>query len=138
VSNNKGRLGAGYRTHAFELFVTECKNRVNQQRGPSDRRPVASSDSGQGFCTLDVPETRSVPETGVADARDVDAAAPSMLYWFKVKKSADGMTTFTPMEIDNDSGIGTQFEVVDVNGDKHPDVIISNKKGTFLLEQVRP
>ena len=61
-----------------------------------------------------------------------------MLYWFKVKKSADGMTTFTPMEIDNDSGIGTQFDVVDVNGDKHPDVIISNKKGTFLLEQVRP
>jgi len=69
---------------------------------------------------------------------DVDPTAPSMLYWFKAKKSADGMTTFTPMEIDNDSGIGTQFEVVDMNGDKHPDVIISNKKGTFLLEQVRP
>ena len=39
--------------------------------------------------------------------------------------------------IDNDSGIGTQFTVADVNGDKLLDVVISNKKGTFLFEQVR-
>ena len=39
--------------------------------------------------------------------------------------------------IDNDSGIGTQFVVADVNGDKLPDVVVSNKKGTFVFEQIR-
>src|SRR5262249_7780789 len=61
----------------------------------------------------------------------------SMLYWFEAKKSKDGITTFTPREIDNDSGIGTQFVVDDINGDKLPDVVTSNKKGTFVFEQVR-
>ena len=68
---------------------------------------------------------------------DADPTAPAMLYWFEAKTNKDGLTTFTPHEIDNDSGIGTQFTVADVNGDKLPDVVVSNKKGTFLFEQVR-
>jgi hypothetical protein len=68
---------------------------------------------------------------------DVDPAAPAMLYWLEAKKNKDGLTSFTPHVIDDDSGIGTQFVVADVNGDKLPDVVISNKKGTFLFEQVR-
>ena len=39
--------------------------------------------------------------------------------------------------IDDDSGIGTQFTVADVNGDGLPDVIVSNKKGTYILLQQR-
>jgi hypothetical protein len=62
---------------------------------------------------------------------------PAMLYWFEAKKDKDGITTFTEHEIDNDSGVGTQFVVDDFNGDKLPDVIVSNKKGVFLFEQVR-
>jgi len=69
---------------------------------------------------------------------DAEPNAPAMLYWFKASKASDGLTKFTPMPIDDDSGIGTQFEVVDMNGDKAPDVIVANKKGVFLLEQVRP
>ena len=60
-----------------------------------------------------------------------------MLYWFEAKRDKDGVTTFTPHEIDNDSGIGTQFVVEDFNGDKLPDVIVSNKKGVFVFEQQR-
>jgi hypothetical protein len=60
-----------------------------------------------------------------------------MLYWLEAKKNKDGLTSYTPRVIDNDSGIGTQFAVADVNGDKLLDVVISNKKGTFLFEQVR-
>jgi hypothetical protein len=67
---------------------------------------------------------------------DVDPTAPAMLYWFEAKKNKDGMT-FTPRVIDDDSGVGTQFTVADVNGDKLLDVVVSNKKGTFLFEQVR-
>ena len=112
----------------------------------------------------DVREARPVPEAGLPDARaalrghqrrrpegpghrqalvgarpkgDADPNAPAMLYWFEAKKGKDGVTTFTPHVIDDDSGIGTQFAVADVNGDGLPDVIVSNKKGTFLFEQVR-
>jgi len=62
---------------------------------------------------------------------------PPMLYWFEAKKGKDGTITFTPHEIDNDSGIGTQFVVTDFNGDGLPDIVTSNKKGTYLFEQVR-
>jgi hypothetical protein len=57
---------------------------------------------------------------------------PAMLYWFKAKKGADGMTTFTPFVIDDDSGIGTQFEVVDINGDGKLDIVTSSKKGLYI------
>ena len=61
---------------------------------------------------------------------------PAKIYWLQAEKSADGKTTFTPREIDNDSGIGTQFTVTDFNGDGLLDVVTSNKKGVFILEQV--
>jgi hypothetical protein len=60
-----------------------------------------------------------------------------MLYWFEAKKASDGIITFTPHEIDNDSGIGTQFTVADFNGDGLLDVIVANKKGVFVTVQVR-
>lgn len=62
---------------------------------------------------------------------------PAVVYWFEAKKGPDGMTSFTPHQIDDDSGIGTQFYVGDVNGDGLLDVVTSNKKGTYLFEQVR-
>ncbi len=62
---------------------------------------------------------------------------PAMLYWFQASKRKDGSIGFTPRVIDTDSGVGTQFTVADVNGDGLLDVAVSNKKGTFLFEQVR-
>jgi len=61
----------------------------------------------------------------------------AMIYWLKASKSKDGLTTFAVNEIDNDSGIGTQFVVDDINGDKLLDVIVSNKKGVFVITQER-
>ena len=69
---------------------------------------------------------------------DADPNFPAMLYWFEARKNKDGLTTFIPHKIDDDSGIGTQFAVADVNGDKLPDIVTANKKGVFLFEQVRP
>lgn len=68
---------------------------------------------------------------------DADPSAPAKLYWFEAKKNSDGLIRFIPHEIDDDSGVGTQFTVVDVNGDKLLDVVTANKKGVFLFEQVR-
>jgi len=68
---------------------------------------------------------------------DADPSAAPSIYWLEAKKSADGIITFEPHLIDDDSGIGTQFVVADFNGDKLPDIIVSNKHGVFLLEQKR-
>jgi hypothetical protein len=67
---------------------------------------------------------------------DPEPNNPAVLYWYEVGKK-DGKPSFARHQIDHDSGVGTQFEVTDINGDKLPDVVISNKKGTFLFEQVR-
>jgi hypothetical protein len=68
---------------------------------------------------------------------DADPNAPAKLYWFEAKKSSDGLIRFVPHEIDGDSGMGTQFAIIDVNGDKLLDLVTSNKRGVFLFEQVR-
>src|SRR6202035_5645445 len=44
---------------------------------------------------------------------DVNPNDPAVLYWFEAKKDKDGIVTFTPHLIDDDSGIGTQFAVAD-------------------------
>lgn len=62
---------------------------------------------------------------------------PSAIYWLKNTKGEDGIAKFTPMTIDEDSGIGTQFEVADINGDGLLDVISSNKKGVRVIVQQR-
>jgi len=61
---------------------------------------------------------------------------PARLYWFEARRTSDGPITFTPREIDDQSGVGTQFVVTDFNGDGLLDIVTSNKKGVFLLEQV--
>ncbi|ODU00830.1 MAG: esterase [Planctomycetes bacterium SCN 63-9] len=62
---------------------------------------------------------------------------PANLYWFKASRSADGKTSFEPRLIDYQSGVGTQFQVLDYNGDGKLDVVTSNKQGVFLFEQLK-
>jgi FG-GAP-like repeat len=67
------------------------------------------------------------------DARPDD---PAVVAWFELKRKG-GKPEWTMHEIDHDSGVGTQFEVADVNGDGLLDVVTSNKKGTYYFQQVR-
>jgi hypothetical protein len=60
---------------------------------------------------------------------------PARLYWLEASRGSDGRIAFTPREIDDQSGIGTQFVVTDFNGDGLLDIITSNKKGVSLFEQ---
>lgn len=63
---------------------------------------------------------------------DADPAGAAVVYWFKLVRNADKSVDWVPYLIDNDSGVGTQVVAADVNGDGLPDVIVGNKKGTFV------
>jgi FG-GAP-like repeat/FG-GAP repeat len=65
---------------------------------------------------------------------DVRPNDPAVLNWYEFRKNG-GRVEWTRHEIDRDSGVGTQFTVTDVNGDRRPDLVIANKKGVFLFEQ---
>lgn len=67
---------------------------------------------------------------------DVQADQPAVLFWYELTRK-DGQPVWIPHQIDHDSGVGTQFEVRDVNGDGLLDIAIANKKGAFYFEQQR-
>jgi len=58
---------------------------------------------------------------------------PAVLYWFRLQRNADKSVDWVPQLIDNDSGVGRQIGLADVNGDGRPDFVIGNKKGTFVF-----
>lgn len=73
---------------------------------------------------------------------DPEAQAPAVLYWFRLVPHAGSAPEFVPYQLDADSGVGTQVTVADVNGDGMPDIIVGNKKGTFVsinqIKQFKP
>ena len=67
---------------------------------------------------------------------DPGGKEPAVLYWYEMSRK-DGRPSWKRHLIDTDSGIGTQFEVADLNGDGLLDIITSNKKGVHVFHQVR-
>lgn len=61
---------------------------------------------------------------------------PAVVAWYELQQTEDG-PNWNKHQVDDNSGVGTQFEVADINGDGLLDIITSNKKGTFVLEQSR-
>ena len=47
------------------------------------------------------------------------------------RKGPDGVS-FVPHVIDDDSGVGTQVTAADLNKAGRPDVVVGNKKETFV------
>ncbi|MFZ4508937.1 MAG: FG-GAP repeat domain-containing protein [Fimbriimonas sp.] len=66
---------------------------------------------------------------------DEGAREPAALYWLRGERQADKSIRFSPILVDNDSGVGTGFVVQDMNRDRRPDIVIANKKGVFLFLQ---
>ena len=58
-----------------------------------------------------------------------------VLYWYRTVRNskAEGGAEFVPELINNRSGVGSQFQVSDLNGDGAPDIVISDVKGTFIF-----
>ena len=68
--------------------------------------------------------------------KDPGGDEPAVMFWFELVRR-DGRASWIPHQFDHDSGIGTQFEVADVNGDGLLDVATANKKGVRLFLQER-
>lgn len=64
--------------------------------------------------------------------KDAAPNDPAILFYWKIKRGA-GKVVLEPHVIDSDSGVGTQVNTGDLNKDGVPDIIIGNKKGTFVF-----
>jgi putative membrane-bound dehydrogenase-like protein len=110
---------------------------MGEQRGENDY--------GVAFSQLHALALADVDGDGIQDivtgkrfwahvGHDPGALDPAVLYWFKTVR-AGGTVRFIPYLIDNDSGVGTQVVAGDVSGDGLTDVVVGNKKGSFLFLQ---
>ena len=70
--------------------------------------------------------------------KDPGAGEPAVLYWFELRRKPSRNVTFVPHRIDDNSGVGLQFEVTDLDGDGRLDVVTSNKKGVHAFLQRAP
>ncbi|MCC7474600.1 MAG: DUF1080 domain-containing protein [Pirellulales bacterium] len=64
--------------------------------------------------------------------REAGSTDPAVLYWFQTSREG-GKVRFIPHLIDKNSGVGTQCTVGDFTGDGWADVVIGNKKGSFVF-----
>ena len=70
------------------------------------------------------------------NGHDPEGNRPAVLYWFRHLVGEDGKVQFVPHLIDDNSGIGTQVLATRVSADERPDIVVGNKKGTFVFTQV--
>lgn len=69
------------------------------------------------------------------NGHDPGAFEPAVLYWYEYLPG--GPPYWRAHQIDNNSGVGLQVVVEDVDGDGLLDVVVSNKKGVFFSKQTR-
>ena len=66
---------------------------------------------------------------------DEDPGAPAVTVAIEIERGAQGAPKFVPRVIDDQTGIGTQFSIADMDGDGKLDIVVSNKKGVTILAQ---
>ena len=67
---------------------------------------------------------------------DIDPNAAALLCWYRLSREG-GKVTWSRRIVDDDSGVGTQFQVADINKDGLLDIVTANKKGVFVFQQER-
>lgn len=70
------------------------------------------------------------------NGKDPGGKDAAVLYWIELKKDASGVPTWIPHLIDDNSGVGLQVLVEDLNGDGKLDIVSSNKKGVHCFLQL--
>ena len=71
------------------------------------------------------------------NGNDPGGKDPVVMYWYEIKRNKGAAPQIIPHKIEagNDTGVGTQFSMADMNGDGRPDIVLSNKKGVNVLLQ---
>jgi len=107
----------------------------------------AENDQGMTFSQLHALALADIDGDGLQDvvtgkrrwahgvSGDIDPNAPPVLVWFRLVRDGSGGARFVAEQIDDDSGVGTQVTVADVNADTKPDVVVANKRGVFVFRQ---
>lgn len=63
---------------------------------------------------------------------------PAVVYWFELLRDGKQKPVWVKHLIDDTSGVGIQFEALDINKDGKLDFVIGNKNGVFYFEQLTP
>ncbi len=71
------------------------------------------------------------------NGNDPGAEEPALVCWYRLERTADG-PQWTRHVIDQESGVGLHFEVVDINRDGRLDIAAANKRGVFYFQQTAP
>ncbi|MGI9474194.1 MAG: FG-GAP repeat domain-containing protein, partial [Rubripirellula sp.] len=67
---------------------------------------------------------------------DIEPSAAPVVYWFEWTTDDSGTPRYVPHLIDDESGVGVQILVADVDGDSRTDVVTASKLGTFVFRNL--
>lgn len=70
------------------------------------------------------------------DFHDPGSRQAPVIYYFRLTRQ-DGEVEYIPHQIDDEAGIGRRLVSGDINGDGLVDLVVGNKKGTFVFTQKR-
>lgn len=62
---------------------------------------------------------------------DPGGTDPAVIYWFELTR-AGGTAEFVPRAIHDDSGVGCNFAIEDIDGNGRLDIVVANKKGNYV------
>ncbi|MBX3279011.1 MAG: VCBS repeat-containing protein [Acidobacteria bacterium] len=131
--------------------VTTSAHRIGvwwrkQRRGPNNVREFVPHTIDESFSQSHALVLTDINGDGLKDivtgkrfwahgpTGDINPDDPAVIYWYELQRSRGGVR-WIRHRVDDDSGVGTQFVVMDINGDRRPDIITSNKKGVFVFLQ---
>ena len=112
-------------------------------------RAAADNANAAGFSQIHAVRIEDIDADGLPDIvagkrrwahgplGDDEPMAPPVLCWFKLVRdvSAPGGARFVKHEIDNDSGVGTQFWTGTLADKAKPAIVTANKHGVFVFQQ---
>ncbi len=62
----------------------------------------------------------------------------AVVYWFELQRGGEGQVHWIPHLVDQETGVGRQVIVADLNADQLPDIAVGGMLGCHVLQQVPP